>query len=246
MAATPSPSPAPVSAAAAAPPSFPFLSMGPGCIVCSEALLTGPHAIKLGAGCIVHPRARLDASLGPVTLGANNVLEEWASVRATDSAGVTVGDYNVLRVGCCVEANVGSANIVECRAHITAGQRTTRAHTRAHIAGAGGARRALGRGAVCGPQSSFESLTMCASAGLLPVALSPPCSAAGGVGDGCVIGPTLQVEWSVPSHSVLVGSGRVLAGTQRHKPEQQAANIEEIKAKEVLRDMLTRTHRLLH
>ena len=61
-----------------------------------------------------------------------------------------------------------------------------------------------------------------------------------------MIGPTLVVESVIPSHSVLFGSGRPLHTTQRLKPEQYAANVEEVKAKEVLRDMLTKTHRLLH
>lgn len=99
-----------------------FLHLGASCVVCSEALLTGPHPIRLGAGCIVHPRARIDSSLGPISIGANNVLEEWATVRAADAQGLTLGDNNVLRVGACVEASIGSGNVVDCRAHVTQGQ----------------------------------------------------------------------------------------------------------------------------
>lgn len=99
-----------------------FLHLGASCVVCSEALLTGPHPIRLGAGCIVHPRARIDSSLGPITIGANNVLEEWATVRAVDAHGLTLGDNNVLRVGACVEAPIGSGNVVDCRAHVAHGR----------------------------------------------------------------------------------------------------------------------------
>jgi len=107
---------------AASAPTYPFLHLSPGCVVVQEALVTGSYPIRLGAGTLVHPRARLDSTRGPLTVGANCILEEGALLSATGEEGITLGDWNLIRVAATVEGNIGHANVVECRAHITAGQ----------------------------------------------------------------------------------------------------------------------------
>jgi dynactin-6 len=191
MAASPAaapPTPAATSAAAALP-SYPFLIQSTGCVVCCEAILTGPNLIKLGAGCIIHPRARIDSSRGPISIGACNVLEEGSMLRSTGEQGLTVGDNNILRAGCCVEADVGSANVIGQRAHLTQ---------------------------------------------------------AGSLGDGCSIGPMLVIQWPIANATVLYGGARALHATQRYRADLKAANIDDISAKESLREMLSKTHRLIH
>ena len=146
-----------------------FLHLGASCVVCSEALLTGPHPIRLGAGCIVHPRARIDSSLGPISIGANNVLEEWATLRAVDAHGLTLGDNNVLRVGACVEASIGSGNVVDCRAHVTQGQCHSRARARRRTNGRremDGTEELSSGGSVCCPSRVSH---VCVLAWLFPL-----------------------------------------------------------------------------
>jgi hypothetical protein len=59
------------------PPVF----MHPSSTVCGEAKLYGPYPIHIGAGSVLHPGCRVEASGGPVVLGTYNVLEEHCCVR---------------------------------------------------------------------------------------------------------------------------------------------------------------------
>ena len=68
----------------------------------------------------------------------------------------------------------------------------------------------------------------------------------GSLGDGCVVGAALRVEWSVGSGIVLSSGGSSGGVVSRRRPAQLQANLEEVKAKDVLRDMLAKTHRLVH
>lgn len=89
-------------------------------IVCKEASLRG--SVTVGAGCIVHPGARIHALGGPIVLGSSNLVEEGVLIEtAPDGNGVgavmNVGNYNSFQVGCVVRcAVVGDGNVVEAKA----------------------------------------------------------------------------------------------------------------------------------
>lgn len=167
-----------------------FVELRTGCVVCSEATLEGPFKISIGSGTIVHPRALLSAKFGPITIGANNVIEEFAVVRAPPDApdGIQLDDRNLIRVGAEVEASLGQGNVVECKAHVVAGAT---------------------------------------------------------VPNGCLIGQGVVVDAPITADGTILylSNGQVC---QRRRADQLAANFEEIKAKDVLRDMLSKTHRTLH
>jgi dynactin-6 len=171
--------------------SFPFLTLGVGCVVCSESVIEGPFGVSIGAGSVVHPRATICARFGPVVIGANCVVEEFACIRApADSAeGIEIGNMNLLRVGCVVEASLGSGNLVDCRARVPAGT---------------------------------------------------------GLGSGCVVGPAITIDAPLTDGTILYGSASTANIAQRRRADQFAANIEDIKPKEILREMLSKTHRILH
>jgi len=138
-----------------------------------------------------------------VKIGANCVLEEWSRVVAPDGSGVSMGDFNLIRVGSQVEGSMGRANIVECRAKLH-------------------------------PGSS--------------------------IGNGCVVSAGLEVDGTLDDETVLYGSpslassashpstpsARVLGVCQRVKRGQLESNLDEVRPKEILRDMLSKTHRILH
>jgi carbonic anhydrase/acetyltransferase-like protein (isoleucine patch superfamily) len=181
------------STALPAPPAasaHPFVQVLPGAVVCSEAVLEGPHTILIGANAIVHPRAVLSARLGPITLGANCVVEECAILRATNDGGISLGASNLLRVACVVEADLGTGNVVDVRAVV--------------------------------PASS-------------------------GLGNGCVVGCGVVLDAPLGDNTVAFRSGGGQGGVaHRFRPDQLAMNLDDIRPKDALRDMLTTTHRVIH
>lgn len=167
-----------------------FLTLRTGCVVCSEATLEGPFPILIGSGTIIHPRAVLSAKFGPLTIGANNVVEEFAVLRAPPQAenGIELADRNLIRCGASVEASLGTGNVVECKAQVL-------------------------------PGATLQS--------------------------GCLIGQGVVVELPVTADGTIMylSAGQLC---QRRRTDQLQANLEEIKSKDCLRDMLSKTHRTLH
>ncbi|KAI9700001.1 MAG: hypothetical protein M1836_002535 [Candelina mexicana] len=64
----------------------PPTSLHPSCIIAENAILTGTHPITLSANVIIHPRARLNSTCGPITLGSGCIIEEKASIGLLSSA----------------------------------------------------------------------------------------------------------------------------------------------------------------
>lgn len=115
--------PTTASTALPAPPSSTSSSsllLRAGCVVCSEATLDSTFPLTIGAGSIVHPKACIQATHGPVSIGAGCILEEWAVVRCTaaNPQGISVGDCSLIRVGAVIEGNVGEGCVIECRAQV--------------------------------------------------------------------------------------------------------------------------------
>nr|CAG4636650.1 EOG090X0I48 [Eubosmina coregoni]SVE70168.1 EOG090X0I48 [Eubosmina coregoni] len=91
-----------------------------GAIVCSECDLQGD--ITIGTRTVIHPRARIIASSGPIIIGENNIIEEQVQIinKSEDdvnSVVMTIGNNNVFEVDCEVYCKViGDNNIVESKA----------------------------------------------------------------------------------------------------------------------------------
>lgn len=101
-------------------------------LVCEESTLRGD--ITINAGCVIHPSATIIAEAGPIILGENCIVEEYATIvhklppgatEQTDpqkSPILTIGCNNVFEIGCVVEAfnKIGDKNVFECRSYVSA------------------------------------------------------------------------------------------------------------------------------
>ena len=74
--------------------------------------------VTIKSGTIVHPRAKMDASLGPITVGENCIIEENVQL-VSGPSGMMIGDGNMFRVGCRVSAPmIGNCNVFEARSKV--------------------------------------------------------------------------------------------------------------------------------
>nr|CAG4643614.1 EOG090X0I48 [Ilyocryptus agilis] len=90
-----------------------------GAIVCCECELEGD--VIIGSRTVIHPRARIIASAGPIIIGENNIIEEQVQILniGNEPATMTIGNNNVFEVDCIVESKkIGDNNIIESKAHL--------------------------------------------------------------------------------------------------------------------------------
>ena len=89
-------------------------------LICDKAVLQG--TITVGAGSVIHPRARLRAvsPSSSVVIGVQCVVSEDAVVEAVgESACVTVGNWVVLESRAVVRGSVGHASWLRCGCEVT-------------------------------------------------------------------------------------------------------------------------------
>ena len=55
-------------------------NLSPKAVIADTAVLTGLHLITIGANAVLHPRARVNSTYAPVTIGAGCVVSERACV----------------------------------------------------------------------------------------------------------------------------------------------------------------------
>ncbi|CAD7077345.1 unnamed protein product [Hermetia illucens] len=98
----------------------------PKAIVCEESVLRGD--ITISPGCIIHTSATIIAECGPIILGENCIVEEYATIinkNASEEAeaggnALIIGTNNVFEVGCHVQAKkIGENNIFECKSYVS-------------------------------------------------------------------------------------------------------------------------------
>lgn len=99
----------------------------PGSVVCEETCLKGD--ITIASGCIVHTSASIIAEAGPIIIGENCIVEEYAKIIYKSKPGddsvdrpatLIIGSNNVFEVGCTVEAiKIGERNIFECKSYVS-------------------------------------------------------------------------------------------------------------------------------
>jgi len=80
-------------------------------VTCKSTEVTG--AVILGAGCVLHPTARVVAADGAsVTLGPGCIVEELCVIEAGPGGSMVIGAGNLFQVGCRVRAGaVGDYNV---------------------------------------------------------------------------------------------------------------------------------------
>nr|CAB3236505.1 dynactin subunit 6-like [Phallusia mammillata] len=104
--------------------SNPLLDVATDALVCNEATLEG--SIKVGARCVIHPKATIIAKDGPIVIGEGNLIEEQTLIinknRPGDPAENTpliIGNHNVFEVGSEFQGkSIGNHNIVESKAKV--------------------------------------------------------------------------------------------------------------------------------
>ncbi|XP_037959942.1 dynactin subunit 6 isoform X2 [Teleopsis dalmanni] len=98
-------------------------------IVCEDSILQGD--ITILPGCVIHPSVTIIAEAGPIILGENCIVEEYASIvyrqqmktsstgNASSATPLVIGANNVFEVGCTVEAHrIGEKNVFECKCYV--------------------------------------------------------------------------------------------------------------------------------
>eukprot|EP00099_Drosophila_melanogaster_P018798 NP_609949.1 dynactin 6, p27 subunit [Drosophila melanogaster] len=100
----------------------------PKAVVCEESSLRGD--ITFSSGCVVHPSATVIADAGPIIIGENCIIEEYATVAHRLEPGavwdvnniLSIGTHNVFEVGCQVEAaKIGDKNVFESKCYVGPG-----------------------------------------------------------------------------------------------------------------------------
>ncbi|KAF4595770.1 transferase hexapeptide domain protein [Ophiocordyceps camponoti-floridani] len=97
-------------------------------IISDNAILQGTHPILLETQTVIHPRARVESTVGSVVVGRCCIIQERAllGARPADSrdGGVVLGDYVVIEVGCIIEAGeteIGDGTTVHVGSRIGSG-----------------------------------------------------------------------------------------------------------------------------
>ena len=94
----------------------------PTCIVDGNAVLTGTCLISIGAGTIIHPRAKLNSAYGPIAIGENCIISERCLIQPTDTSGIIIGNTVLIECNAVVEANsIGDGTDIEVGVRIGKG-----------------------------------------------------------------------------------------------------------------------------
>ena len=81
----------------------PPVDLHPSCVIEGTAQLTGTHLIRIGANTIVHPRARLNSTHGPITIGEGCIISERCLIQPPDIGGVAVENGVLIECNAIVE-----------------------------------------------------------------------------------------------------------------------------------------------
>ncbi|WVR05073.1 hypothetical protein IAU60_002085 [Kwoniella sp. DSM 27419] len=90
----------------------------PSAIICQDTELRGD--ITVGEGCVIHPKASIQALGGPIVLGRNCVVEELSVIINRNPSPLHIGDSNQFMVGSRVESpSIGSGNVFQPRCQVS-------------------------------------------------------------------------------------------------------------------------------
>lgn len=103
----------------------------PRAVVCEDSNIKGD--VTISSGSVVHPSAQIIAESGPIIVGENCIIEEYAKIIHRIPSGhklyqenpekphvLVIGSNNIFEVGCTVEAlKIGEKNIFECKSYVS-------------------------------------------------------------------------------------------------------------------------------
>lgn len=115
--------------ASTAPPApKPPVHFAPALVIADNAALTGTNLISIGLHTVIHPRAKLNSTYGPITIGSNCIISERSQIgfqnppSNSHSEGVFIENGVVIETGAIVEARkVGEGSVIEVNARIGKG-----------------------------------------------------------------------------------------------------------------------------
>nr|CAG4635179.1 EOG090X0I48 [Alona affinis] len=97
------------------------LKIATGAIVCCESD-KAKKDLRITSRTVIHPRAKILATSGPIIIGENNIIEEQVQIINSNEGGdnptvMIIGNNNVFEVDCVVKSSkIGDNNIVESKA----------------------------------------------------------------------------------------------------------------------------------
>lgn len=105
----------------------------PRAIVCEDSVIRGD--VTISSGSVIHPSAQIIAESGPIIIGENCIIEEYAKIVHRIPEGhklqeenpdkphvLVIGSNNIFEVGCQVEAlKIGEKNVFECKSYVGSG-----------------------------------------------------------------------------------------------------------------------------
>lgn len=115
-----------------------IIKIMPGATVCESDMSVLRGDLSISTGCVIHPSVKIIAKSGPIILGENCLVEEYATIihdlgddvgETTNSAAadtptrppvLVIGPNNVFEVGCTVQAKkIGEGNVFECKSIVS-------------------------------------------------------------------------------------------------------------------------------
>ncbi|EKD14811.1 transferase hexapeptide domain protein [Drepanopeziza brunnea f. sp. 'multigermtubi' MB_m1] len=110
------------------PPPKPPTQLSSSLVIAEQAQLVGTELITLGSDTIIHPRAKLNSSFAPITVGRQCIICERSQIGLQsdppDEAkyGVVLEDGVVVELGAVVEARrIGEGTVIEVNAKVGKG-----------------------------------------------------------------------------------------------------------------------------
>lgn len=98
--------------------------------ISDNAVLLGIHSITMQAETVIHPRSRIESSVGSVLVGRRCIVQERVHIgappndREKGSGGVSLGDYVLVEAGSVVEAGgteIGEGSVIQVGSKIGSG-----------------------------------------------------------------------------------------------------------------------------
>ncbi len=96
-------------------------------VIADSAIVAGDYPITVSSESVIHPRAKLDSSSGPVNIGRRCIVHERTHIGAPVASGegsVTLADYVTVEVGAVIETGgttVGEGSVVGVQCRVESG-----------------------------------------------------------------------------------------------------------------------------
>jgi dynactin-6 len=100
--------------------------------ISDNAVLLGSHSITMQAETVIHPRSRIESSVGSVLVGRRCIVQERVHLGAPPdntgkaAGGVSLGDYVLIEAGSVIEAGgteIGEGSVIQVGSRIGSGAR---------------------------------------------------------------------------------------------------------------------------